>query len=533
MTSRLLHGRTPFLNRVSALAVVLVIGSATLVSCTPTGAESDTSSATPSSSPDSGTPAVLGSDESLQPGQSMTATNGLSELVMQTDGNLVLYYNPLAQQDPRRAQLTNTDTSCDSPQCMANRPRLLWQSGTAGNSGASLTMAANGNMEVRQNDSAIWTSKTKGQPGATLQLTASGALEIVPAPSNAPNSTATASPATYRHGHAATIRPAFSPSVTAATTSDTPLWSTGTSTPTYAGSNLDSGETLNGGSYLQSPNGQYELTMSEDGALTLFNLTGAACPMWIQPPLSWVPVGQRAADGDEYGPAPVPGSYLTMQSSDGNLVLYPPGGGDSPWASGTTGNPGAYLSVQNDGNMVVYSSSGSALWSTSSETYLGSSLCSGEHMANNQKLLAQLFESCEGCGPQGEDSTRLEFATDSGQGAELDIVQGNGGNDHLWRSKSAPSDVYLDMQPDGNLVVYPTGSGDALWSTATSTPGSFAALAINGCLSVMTYSWDTTSAPGAATLAGSLTYEPTWSSCKAGSGIKGIGESEKISMSVP
>ncbi|MFA7267406.1 MAG: hypothetical protein WC054_13940 [Candidatus Nanopelagicales bacterium] len=37
MTSRLLHGRMPFPTRVSALAVALVIGSATLVSCTPTG----------------------------------------------------------------------------------------------------------------------------------------------------------------------------------------------------------------------------------------------------------------------------------------------------------------------------------------------------------------------------------------------------------------------------------------------------------------------------------------------------------------
>gem|GEM_PF-6272900 len=37
VTSRLLHGRMPFPTRVSALAVALVIGSATLVSCTPTG----------------------------------------------------------------------------------------------------------------------------------------------------------------------------------------------------------------------------------------------------------------------------------------------------------------------------------------------------------------------------------------------------------------------------------------------------------------------------------------------------------------
>jgi hypothetical protein len=34
------------------------------------------------------------------------------------------------------------------------------------------------------------------------------------------------------------------------------------------------------------------------------------------------------------------------------------------WASGTPGNSGAYLQVQNDGNVVIYSASGSVLWST-------------------------------------------------------------------------------------------------------------------------------------------------------------------------
>jgi hypothetical protein len=34
------------------------------------------------------------------------------------------------------------------------------------------------------------------------------------------------------------------------------------------------------------------------------------------------------------------------------------------WASNTAGNAGAYLEVQNDGNVVIYSASGAALWST-------------------------------------------------------------------------------------------------------------------------------------------------------------------------
>ena len=39
--------------------------------------------------------------------------------------------------------------------------------------------------------------------------------------------------------------------------------------------------------------------------------------------------------------------------TDGNLVLYDTSGQPN-WASKTQGNPGAFLNVQNDGNLVVY-----------------------------------------------------------------------------------------------------------------------------------------------------------------------------------
>jgi hypothetical protein len=39
--------------------------------------------------------------------------------------------------------------------------------------------------------------------------------------------------------------------------------------------------------------------------------------------------------------------------TDGNLVLY--GYSHEPvWASNTQGNPGAFLAVQDDGNVVIY-----------------------------------------------------------------------------------------------------------------------------------------------------------------------------------
>jgi hypothetical protein len=51
---------------------------------------------------------------------------------------------------------------------------------------------------------------------------------------------------------------------------------------------------------------------------------------------------------------------LVMQS-DGNLVLYGPAG--AVWNSRTR-SPGAYLLVQRDGNVVVYSTDRRALWNT-------------------------------------------------------------------------------------------------------------------------------------------------------------------------
>jgi hypothetical protein len=52
-----------------------------------------------------------------------------------------------------------------------------------------------------------------------------------------------------------------------------------------------------------------------------------------------------------------------VMQEDGNFVLYT-SSGSAVWSSGTVGNDGAYLAVQNDGNVVIYSTSGKALWDT-------------------------------------------------------------------------------------------------------------------------------------------------------------------------
>src|SRR5947208_9888821 len=114
---------------------------------------------------------------------------------------------------------------------------------------------------------------------------------------------------------------------------------------------LDAGQSLAVGDVLRSSNGLYGLFMQGDGNLVLYtgvpSISSAvwATNTWTLPP--WL----RPNRAD-------------MQS-DGNFVLY--NNANFPgWASGTDGQPGARLVLQDDRNLVIYSAgTPQAIWSTS------------------------------------------------------------------------------------------------------------------------------------------------------------------------
>ncbi|MBZ9714808.1 hypothetical protein [Deinococcus multiflagellatus] len=115
--------------------------------------------------------------------------------------------------------------------------------------------------------------------------------------------------------------------------------------PVVCPDELSSGATLNINEQRASCNGRNVLIMQGDGNLVLYKNGRAA---WASQ--TW---GNTAA------------ARLTL-GGDGHLALYK-SSGQRVWTAGTWGHPGAYLKVQDDGNVVLYEQVGGApraIWAT-------------------------------------------------------------------------------------------------------------------------------------------------------------------------
>ena len=65
------------------------------------------------------------------------------------------------------------------------------------------------------------------------------------------------------------------------------------------------------------------------------------------------------------------GAYVLVMQADGNFVLYGPTG--AVWWTGTQGNPGAFAVMQNAGNLVVYRANRTVLFAAPPSQYIGGS----------------------------------------------------------------------------------------------------------------------------------------------------------------
>ncbi len=140
------------------------------------------------------------------------------------------------------------------------------------------------------------------------------------------------------------------------------------------------GQSLLPGQTLQSDYGVYTLTMQPDGNVVLRN--NESTPLW-----------RTGTGGGQFDPRDF------IMQTDGNLVLYDTSG-QPHWNSKTQGNPGAFLNVQDDGNLVVYragsttQTAGNSLWSSGTNVppplYLQATVDNGPMLNVGDAILSNL-----------------------------------------------------------------------------------------------------------------------------------------------
>jgi hypothetical protein len=321
---------------------------------------------------------TLAAGGTLTEGDYLESDRGQYKLIMQGDGNLVLY------QEGKALWSSETGGNPGSYAVMQGEGNLVvydggtatWNSSTWGFSGAYLALQNEGNLVIYQDGhpvwdwgsgylgnelnqwklepgayllspnheyelvmqssdgnlvlyhdgQALWSSETGGNPGSYAVMQGEGNLVVYDGGTATWNSSTWGFSGAYlalqNEGNLVIYQDGH------------PVWDWGSG---YLGNELNQWK-LEPGAYLLSPNHEYELIMqSSDGNLVLYH-DGQA--LW------------SSQTGGE------PGSYAVMQG-DGNFVIYKPHSG--PWSTGTAGHPGAFLRVQNDDNVVVYDG-GTALW---------------------------------------------------------------------------------------------------------------------------------------------------------------------------
>jgi hypothetical protein len=325
----------------------------------------------------------LAPGERLNPGQSLFAGDGRYQLIMQTDGNLVLYQDGAA----RWYSNTRPSNSYAIMQTDGNlvvydtTGRALWNSGTRGYDNAFLALQDDGNlvMYTEAADRALWQTSTVVRPprisggesvpsggsilsedgrhrlhmqtdgnlvfyrggvarwstgtvgaGARLVMQADGNLVIYDPANRVLWQSATRG---YNNAFLAVQDDGNVVIYDAAATRA--LWQT--NTRLYP-DRLQPGETLATHHEMRSPDERHRLVMQADGNLVVYGPNGAR---WF--------TGTSSSS-----------ARLVMQT-DGNLVMYD-SANQALWQSGTRGYNGAWLVLQNDGNLVIYDAAGTARW---------------------------------------------------------------------------------------------------------------------------------------------------------------------------
>jgi RHS repeat-associated protein len=153
--------------------------------------------------------------------------------------------------------------------------------------------------------------------------------------------------------------------------------------------------------------------------------------------------------------------YFLYMAPDGNFYIYNWANGTAPWGAPTYGHPGAYATLQTDGNLVVYDVNNAALWSSGT----GGSYAERLDMENDGRII--LYKSAWNSGTSNGQFNGSQLAH---PGCDAGIGTGTTGVLATGQCYVSPNGHFeLLMQPDGNLVIYDLSvtPNRVLWSTGT------------------------------------------------------------------
>jgi hypothetical protein len=144
--------------------------------------------------------------------------------------------------------------------------------------------------------------------------------------------------------------------------------------------------------------------------------------------------------------------YLTLQT-DGNLVMYGPGG--AVWATKTGGSGATLAIMQTDGNFVLYNAANKAVWFT--QTYRPNSTLAVQNDGN-----VRIYWQRSIWATNTQDPNSIQPGSQNRVLVPGQLIQAGQG--------FTAGAYFLILQADGNLVLYKNG-GSFVWATNTQSKG--------------------------------------------------------------
>lgn len=218
---------------------------------------------------------------------------------------------------------------------------------------------------------------------------------------------------------------------------------------------LSPGDRLLPNDKLISSNLLYQLVYQTDGNLALYTTNGRF--LWAS------------------GTAGRPAGYVAMQT-DGNFAIYGPNNAFQ-WNTGTT-TARSRLVLRDDGNLVIVTEDGRQLWASATREVhdrlnANDKLKPGDKLESSNGLYQLIYQTDGNLVLYTANGRALWASGTNGRPAGYAAMQTDGnfaiyGPDggFQWNTGTTTFGSYIVLQADGNLVVY-TPAGTAIWASTT------------------------------------------------------------------